>query len=65
MANEVIMKTEGVLVKRGGMDFVIRRRGATLGTLTVAGGSISWYPKNAQTPMKKTWEAFAKLMETK
>ena len=37
--------------------------GMKRGQLQVSEGGVDWYPRNAQTPWKRTWAQLADLME--
>jgi len=66
MVSEVIMKTECLHVKRGGIELVIRQGDKTFGTLTVSNATVSWFPKHAQKAIKMSWKSFdEKMIEQK
>ena len=48
---------------RADVEFVVRRDGSVLGTLTVSNGSIVWFPKNASYGCKMSWKRFDELMK--
>ena len=64
MKHAMDMETKSLGVERGGVDFVIKGDGTTIGTLSVSNGSIKWYPKGSKKKCANyTWEDFAEKVK--
>jgi hypothetical protein len=59
---EIVQPPKRVL--NSDFTFVVYSDGVKLGELLVSKGSVDWWPANRRTGIKKTWEAFARLMES-
>lgn len=62
MASQVILKTECLHVKKGGVELLIIQGNKTFGTLTVSNAKVSWFAKGAKKPVECDWKKFAKAM---
>ena len=62
MANQVILKTECLHVKKGGIGLLIVQGGKTFGTLTVSNAKVAWFAKSAKKPIECDWKKFANVM---
>lgn len=58
MANQVILKTECLHVKKGGIELQIQRDGKTFGTMIVSNAKFSWFSKGARNPIEMNWNKF-------
>jgi hypothetical protein len=49
---------------KNSMSIEIRRGNALLGTIIMGRGSVQWWPRgNSVNALKKTWEAFAAMLD--
>ena len=64
MAQTIIMQTDCLHVKKGGIELHVTNGKDKMGRLMVSNGTIKWYPKNAKKGIALTWEKFDKLMQS-
>lgn len=63
MASQVILKTDCLHIKKGGIELLIVQGGKTFGTLTVSNATVSWFTKGAKKPVECNWKKFEEVMK--
>ncbi len=64
MAQTVVLQTECLHVKKGGIDLHVTKDGKTIGTLKVSNGAIEWCPRNKKQGIKLNWTKFDDIMKS-
>ena len=64
MVQTVIMQTDCLHIKKGGIELHISEGEKKLGRLNISNGAIEWFPKNRKVGTKLNWTKFAELMQS-